>query len=168
MRLTTFTDYSLRVLMFLATDPERRATISEIARAFDISENHLMKVVHGLGKAGLLANVRGKGGGMQLAKPPDAINIGKVVRFTEGHPMPAECFDRERNACVITPICHLRRVLGEAVQAFYAVLDRYTLADLVRNRNALARTLFVDVPLRLPATATKVATSSRSRSRAAR
>lgn len=167
MRLTTFTDYSLRVLMFLATDPERRATISEIARAFDISENHLMKVVHVLGKAGLLANVRGKGGGLQLAKRPDAINIGKVVRITEGPPVPAECFDRERNACVITPICHLRRALGEAVQAFYAVLDRHTLADLVRNRNALAHTLFVDVSLRLPAKAMKGETPSRPRPRTA-
>ena len=106
------TPFSLRVLMFLAADPERRATIAEIARTFEISENHLMKVVHLLGKAGLLANVRGKGGGLQLAKAPDAINIGKVVRTTEGRPMPAECFDRERNRCVITPICKLRHVLG--------------------------------------------------------
>ncbi len=144
MRLTTFTDYSLRVLVFLAADSPRRATIGEIARAFDISENHLMKVVHLLGKEGVLANVRGKGGGLELAKSPSAINVGKVVRMTEGHPVPAECFDRERNACVITPICRLRGVLGEAVRAFYEVLDRYTLADLVRNRHALAKVLFVD------------------------
>ena len=144
MRLTTFTDYSLRVLMFLAADPERRATIAEIARTFEISENHLMKVVHLLGKAGLLANVRGKGGGLQLAKAPNAINIGKVVRTTEGRPMPAECFDRERNRCVITPVCKLRHALDEAVKAFYAVLDQYTLEDLVRNRHAVAKVLFID------------------------
>ena len=146
MRLTSFTDYSLRVLMFLAADPERRATIAEIARTFEISENHLMKVVHLLGKAGLLANVRGKGGGLQLAKAPDAINIGKVVRTTEGRPMPAECFDRERNRCVITPICKLRHVLDEAVKAFYAALDQYTLEDLLRNRHAVAKVLFIEPP----------------------
>jgi Rrf2 family nitric oxide-sensitive transcriptional repressor len=146
MRLTSFTDYSLRVLMFLAADPERRATIAEIARTFEISENHLMKVVHLLGRAGLLANVRGKGGGLQLAKAPDAINIGKVVRTTEGRPMPAECFDRERNRCVITPICKLRHVLDEAVKAFYAALDQYTLEDLLRNRHAVAKVLFIDTP----------------------
>ena len=144
MRLTSFTDYSLRVLMFLAADPARRATIAEIARTFEISENHLMKVVHLLGKAGLLANVRGKGGGLQLAKAPEAINIGKVVRTTEGRPMPAECFDRERNGCVITPICKLRHALDEAVKAFYAALDQYTLEDLLRNRHAVAKVLFID------------------------
>jgi len=152
MRLTSFTDYSLRVLIFLAVDPGRRATIGEIARAFDISENHLMKVVHLLGKAGLLANVRGKGGGLALAKAPDAIKVGKVVRITEGPAVPAECFDRERNACVITPICKLRGVLGEAVKAFYAVLDQYTLEDLVRNRHALSKVLFVE-PVSRPQTA---------------
>ncbi len=145
MRLTSFTDYSLRVLIFLAVEPGRRGTIGEIARAFDISENHLMKVAHLLGKEGLLVNVRGKGGGLQLAHAPRAINIGKVVRITEGRPMPAECFDRERNRCVITPVCKLRSVLGDAVKAFYAVLDRHTLEDLVRNRSALARLLFADV-----------------------
>jgi len=152
MRLTSFTDYSLRVLLFLAIDPARRATIGEIARAFDISENHLMKVVHLLGKEGLLANVRGKGGGLELAKPADAINVGKVVRITEGPARPAECFDRERNACVITPVCKLRGVLGEATRAFYAALDQYTLEDLVRNRHALSKVLFVE-PISRPRTA---------------
>src|SRR5207249_2166969 len=152
MRLTSFTDYSLRVLLFLAIDPARRATIGEIARAFDISENHLMKVVHLLGKEGLLANVRGKGGGLELAKPADAINVGKVVRITEGPARPAECFDRERNACVITPVCKLRGVFGEATRAFYAALDQYTLEDLVRNRHALSKVLFVE-PISRPRTA---------------
>ena len=148
MRLNTFMDYSLRVLIFLAADPERRATIGEIARAFAISENHLMKVVHLLGKAGLLANVRGKGGGLELARAPQAINIGKVVRLTANRPLPAECFDPARNGCVITPVCRLRGVLREAVEAFYAVLDQYTLEDLVRNRHALAKVLFVDAAAR--------------------
>src|SRR5512138_2402836 len=107
MRLTSFTDYSLRVLIFLAAQPGKRATIAEIARTFDISENHLMKVVHLLGKAGLLTNVRGKGGGLELARAPDVINLGKVVRITEGRPIPAECFFRERNRCVLSPVCKL-------------------------------------------------------------
>lgn len=143
MRLTSFTDYSLRVLIFLAASPGRRATIGEIARAFDISENHLMKVVHLLGSEGLLVNIRGKGGGLELAAAPDTIKVGEVVRITEGADVPAECFDAERNGCVISPICRLRGVLGEAVKAFYAALDRYTLEDLVRNRQAMVRILRV-------------------------
>lgn len=148
MRLTTFTDYSLRVLMYLATDPDRRATIGEIAGAFEISENHLMKVVHHLGKEGLLTNVRGKGGGLELAKSPAAINVGAVVRATESAALPAECFDRETNTCVLTPVCQLKHVLHEALSAFYGVLDRYTVADVVGNRKALARILFVPMARR--------------------
>lgn len=144
MRLTSFTDYSLRVLMYLAADPDRRATIGEIAQAFDISENHLMKVVHALGKAGLLANVRGRGGGVELARAPETISIGAVVRETEGDAIPAECFDRETNTCGIVRACRLRGVLDEAVAAFHAVLDRYTLADLSQNRRAIARILRID------------------------
>ena len=88
MRLKTFTNYSLRLIIFLAAKPQHRATIAEIADAFDISENHLMKVAHVLGKAGLLANVRGKGGGLELAMTPNAINVGNVVRITEGAAAP--------------------------------------------------------------------------------
>jgi Rrf2 family nitric oxide-sensitive transcriptional repressor len=143
VRLTSFTDYSLRVLIYLAAWPGRRATIGEIARAFDISENHLMKVVHLLGREGLLVNIRGKGGGLELAAAPHMINVGEVVRITEGPPAPAECFDAERNGCVISSICKLRGVLEEAVKAFYAALDRYTLEDLVRNRHAMVRILRV-------------------------
>ncbi len=141
MRLTTFTDYSLRVLIFLAIDPDRRATIGEVANAFGISENHLMKVVHFLGQKRLLRNLRGKGGGMTLARPPSAINVGEVVRLTEAGMLPAECFERESNTCVIMPACQLRKVLGEAVEAFYGVLGAYTLADLVKEPRALARIL---------------------------
>lgn len=140
MRLTTFTDYSLRVLMYLATDPERRATIAEIAEAFDVSENHLMKVVHYLGKAGWLRNVRGKGGGLELARPPADIRIGAVIRDCETQ-LPAECFDRDTNRCAITGACRLRHVLSEATDGFYEVLDRYTLEDIAGNRRVLARIL---------------------------
>jgi Rrf2 family nitric oxide-sensitive transcriptional repressor len=142
MRLTSFTDYSLRVLIYLAAQPDRRATIGEVARVFDISENHLMKVVHLLGKSGSLANVRGKGGGLRLAREPSAINVGKVVRATEASMLPAECFDQETNHCVITSACRLRHVLRDAIAAFYAVLDQYTLEDLVSNRESLQKILF--------------------------
>ncbi|MBW7930454.1 MAG: Rrf2 family transcriptional regulator [Gammaproteobacteria bacterium] len=148
MRLTTFTDYCLRVLIYLALEPERRATIAEIAAAFDVSQNHLMKVAHFLGKHQLLANVRGRGGGMQLARPAAEISIGEVVRLSEAGSVPAECFDRTTNNCIITPACQFRTILGEAMEAFNAVLDRYTLADLTEQRRALARIL--SVPLSGP------------------
>jgi Rrf2 family nitric oxide-sensitive transcriptional repressor len=141
MKLTTFTDYSLRVLIYLATDTTRRATIAEIAASFDISENHLVKVVHFLGKQGWIETVRGKGGGILLALPVEKVNVGKVVRDTEGADLPAECFSEDGGRCVITGPCRLRGVLGEAVQAFYAVADHYTLEDLSRNRQTLGKVL---------------------------
>jgi Rrf2 family nitric oxide-sensitive transcriptional repressor len=152
MKLTAFTDYSLRVLIYLAAQPGQRGTIAAIATAYDVSEHHLTKVVHFLGKAGLLANVRGKGGGLELGELPERICVGAVVRQTEGHAMVAECFAEEGGNCCIAPVCKLRGVLGEAVKAFYAVLDRYTLADLVSNRQELATILFVDRAARPAAT----------------
>jgi len=141
MKLTAFTDYSLRVLIYLAAEPGRRATISEIASSFAVSENHLTKVVHFLGKQGWLSTVRGKGGGLALALAAEAISVGQVVRDTEGAALPAECFEPNGGHCAIARCCRLRGVLAEAVEAFYAVLDRYTLADLVRNPQAIVRLL---------------------------
>jgi Rrf2 family nitric oxide-sensitive transcriptional repressor len=143
MKLTAFTDYALRVLIYLGAAGGRRATIAQIAQAYDVSENHLVKVVHFLGKQGWLANVRGKGGGLELAMPPELIPVGNVVRQTEGQVVAAECFGEQGGDCCIAPECHLRGVLGEAITAFYAVLDRYTLADIVDNREQLSRILFV-------------------------
>ena len=143
VKLSTFTDYSLRVLIYLATEPGQRATIAEIAAAFQVSENHLTKVVHFPGKQGWLANVRGKGGGLGLAQAPQRIVIGDVVRATEGAALPAECFGDEPDHCCIARVCRLRGVLREAVAAFQSVLDGYTLADLVHNRSSLARVLFI-------------------------
>ena len=130
MRLTTFTDYSMRLLMYLAAAPEQRATIAEVARAYGVSEHHMVKVVHLLGKEGYLRNTRGKGGGVQLARPAAEINIGRVVRATEGAARPAECFEAGNHDCALTAVCRLPRVLREAVDAFYASLGRYTLEDL--------------------------------------
>lgn len=146
MKLNAFTDYSLRVLIYLAAEPGRRATIAEIANAFDISEHHLTKVVHFLGKAGYLATVRGKGGGLGLAHAPELIGVGAVVRLSEGADQPAECFDRSANACAIAGVCRLSGVLAEAMGAFHAVLDRYTLKDLAHNRETLAAVLFSNRP----------------------
>jgi Rrf2 family nitric oxide-sensitive transcriptional repressor len=153
MKLTAFTDYSLRVLIYLAADPARRATIAEISTAFDISENHLTKVIHFLGKQGWLSTVRGKGGGVVLARAAEDINIGLVVRDTEGQVRPVECFSDTDNHCVIAPCCRLKGVLGEAVQAFYAVLDRYSLDQIARNQRELAGILHFTNP---PATASRV------------
>jgi Rrf2 family nitric oxide-sensitive transcriptional repressor len=141
MKLTAFTDYSLRVLIYLATEPDRRATVAEISAAFDIKTNHLTKVVHHLARCGWVATVRGKGGGLVLALPAEQISVGKVVRDTEGAALPAECFGPEKSHCAIAPSCRLKGVLAEAVDAFHAVLDRYTLADISRNRQALAAVL---------------------------
>lgn len=142
MKLTAFTDYSLRVLLYLTARPERRATIAEIAQAFDVSEHHLTKVVHFLGRHGWLATVRGKGGGLGLAAAPSDIVVGRVVRATEGEPRPAECFGAAPVHCRIARVCRLRGVLADAVQAFYGVLDGVTLADLVDDRAGLAPLLF--------------------------
>jgi Rrf2 family nitric oxide-sensitive transcriptional repressor len=146
MKLTTFTDYSLRVLMYLATAPEGRATIGEIAQAFGISEHHLVKVVHFLGMENLLVNTRGRGGGLRLAAAPREISVGRVVRLTEGEIAPAECF-QDHNQCVITSVCRLSGVLAKANAAYYRALDEATLEDIVANRGPL--TAILHGPLRL-------------------
>ena len=146
MKLTSFTDYSLRVLIYVAAQPGGRATISQVATAYGVSENHLVKVVHFLGKAGWLTNVRGKGGGLELGRPADRINVADVVRDAEGETAVAACFGTGDDSCRIAHACKLRGVLGEAVAAFYAVLARYTLADIVRNRDELATILFLPLP----------------------
>jgi Rrf2 family nitric oxide-sensitive transcriptional repressor len=130
MRLTAFSDYSLRVLIYLAAAPEGRSTVADIARAYDVSEYHLVKVVHQLGRHGFLRNTRGRKGGVQLARPAREINVGDVVRLTEGGDMPAECFDPGTSTCVLAGGCGLQRVLQEAVEKFYAVLGQYSVADL--------------------------------------
>jgi Rrf2 family nitric oxide-sensitive transcriptional repressor len=141
MRLTTFTDYTLRVLMYLALEPGRRATIPEIAAAYGISQNHLMKVVHHLARTGVVESTRGKGGGIRLAREPEAIRIGEVVRGTEGDGPIVECLSGEPHGCRIAGDCRLTRVLVDGFESLYATLDRHTLADLTGNRRALATRL---------------------------
>jgi len=132
MRLSSFSDYSLRVLMYLGVQPDRLATIAEIAAAHEISENHLMKVVHQLGCNGYIETVRGKGGGMRLARAPQEIVVGEVIRQSEGDFALAECF-AARCTCRILPACGLRGILDEALSALFLVLDGYTLADLLEK-----------------------------------
>lgn len=134
MRLTRYTDYAMRVLLYLGAQPEKVCAISEIARAYGISQNHLMKVAHDLGKAGYIEGVRGRSGGVRLAKPADEINVGDVVRQTEEGFELVEC-----GTCVIAPACGLTGALDEALAAFMAVLDRYTLSDLLKKRSKLMR-----------------------------
>jgi len=141
VRLTSFTDYSLRVLMYLAARPGVTATIAEIAAAFAISESHLSKVVHHLARNGLLASARGRGGGIELGRPAANINLGAVIRSAEADIALVECFDPRTNHCVITPACRLRGVLQEALDALYGTLDQYTLEDITRNRPRLQRLL---------------------------
>jgi len=141
MRLTTFSDYSLRVLMYLGVHGERLATIGEIARAYGVSENHLVKVVHHLARRGYVETTRGKGGGMRLARPPRNINVGEVLRETEESLALVECFDRARSHCRIESACALKGVLARGLAAFFAALDDCTLADLLVTRPRLVRML---------------------------
>lgn len=140
MRLTAFTDYTLRTLIYLALRPQQLVTIADIASAYDISANHLMKVVHQLALAGDVTTVRGQHGGLRLARSPEAINLGGVVRRTEPDLELVACFG-EAQSCVIQHGCVLQHALGDALQAFLAVLDRYTLADLVAPHATLAISL---------------------------
>lgn len=141
MRLTTFTDYTIRVLIYIGLRPGELATISELADAYQISRNHLMKVVHHLGQAGYIETLRGKGGGFLLARTPETINIGTLVRATEQHSSLVECFVEGDCDCRISPACRMKGVLSEALDAFYGVLDRYSLADLIKNEHQLRQLL---------------------------
>lgn len=139
MRLTLYTDYAMRVLLYLGARPDRHSSIAEIARAYDISQNHLMKVAHHLGKAGFVTSVRGRSGGIRLARPAAEINIGAVVRATEEDFSLVDC-----GGCAIAPACGLVGALAQALAAFMAVLDGYSLADLLGSRIELMRLLGTD------------------------
>ena len=134
MHITRYTDYSLRVLIYLAAQGDRLATIQEIADSYDISKNHLMKVVHQLNKKGYIETIRGKKGGMRLHMAPGDINVGILVRETEQDLSIVECFSA-KNTCKITPVCGLKSMYGEALQAFLDVLDKYTLADVIQDKH---------------------------------
>ncbi|HLO63392.1 MAG TPA: Rrf2 family transcriptional regulator [Azonexus sp.] len=146
MRLSTFSDYSLRVLMYLGARPGRLATIAEIAARHGISESHLMKVVHQLGRGGFIETVRGKGGGMRLAMAARDIVLGDVIRHTESDFTLVECLSGNAK-CRIQAACCLNGILDEAVKALFLVLDGYTLADLLVNSPGLIPALQGEQPL---------------------
>ncbi|MHB2209033.1 Rrf2 family transcriptional regulator [Methylobacterium sp. CM6257] len=147
MRLTRYTDYALRTLIYVGLHEPRQSSIAAIARAYGISENHLTKVVHQLGRVGLIRTIRGRGGGLRLGRPAAEIVIGAVVRQTEDDLALVECF--ASGVCAITASCRLKRALGEALGAFLAVLDGYTLADLLADEagSEISRLLSLQVEL---------------------
>lgn len=140
MKLTNYTDYSLRVLMYLSVNKGELATVSEIAERHGISRNHMVKIVHHLGQLGHVKTIRGKHGGLRLGRRPEDINIGRVVRETESNMELVECFG-DNSLCVHSPGCELKKALREALKAFLAVLDGYTLADLVSSPRRISRQL---------------------------
>jgi Rrf2 family nitric oxide-sensitive transcriptional repressor len=141
VKLTTFSDYTLRVLIYLALNRERLATIPEIAAAYRISENHLMKVVQHLARTGDIESTRGKGGGIRLAREPAEIRVGQVVRASEGEAPIVECLSEDGGTCCIAPACRLTGALLRAFDALYSTLDEYTLADLVGTPRKLSQLL---------------------------
>jgi Rrf2 family nitric oxide-sensitive transcriptional repressor len=141
MQLTSYTDYSLRVLMYLGVKGTQQSSIAEIAAQYNISRHHLVKVVHKLAREGFVRSQRGRGGGITLGRSPSAISVGEVVRRMEGDMPLVECFRRATNRCPITPVCQLSGILDEARTNFLATLDQYTLADLLTNRQRFSRLL---------------------------
>lgn len=133
MKLTLYSDYSLRVLMYLGR-ADKRTQIDEIAKFYNISKNHLTKVVNNLATLGYIETTRGRGGGIMLKMAPEDINVGVLIRQTEEHFNLVECFDRETNTCPIIDHCGLMSVLGEALKAYLKVLDKYTLKDILGDR----------------------------------
>lgn len=150
MRLTSFTDYSLRTLLYLSANRDRLVTIQDIADLHAISKNHLMKVVYQLGLNGLIETVRGRNGGLRLAREPKDINIGALVRQTETDFYMAPCFESGNSDCPLTPGCRLKSALAQATQAYLAVLDGVSLEDMLPMPEAIIPGLAAgEKPLRL-------------------
>jgi Rrf2 family nitric oxide-sensitive transcriptional repressor len=133
MRLSAYSDYSMRVLMTAALRRPARTTVDEVAEQFHISRHHLVKIVHNLGRNGYLQTHRGIGGGFVLGRPAEEITLGEVVRLGEKGDAVIECVDRENGPCRLLPACRLKAALDEAAEAFFRVLDSYTLADLIKQ-----------------------------------
>ena len=141
MQLTQFTDYSLRMLIYIALRDGNVCTISEIADSYSISKNHLMKVAHHLGQLKILKTIRGKGGGLQLNTTPNLVNLGELIQKLEPNFFIVECFDKANGKCVISPVCRLKDILFEAKNNFIQTLEKYTLKDLLQNHEQLSEIL---------------------------
>lgn len=137
MRMTLHTDYALRMLIYLAARPGRICTVSDVADAYRLSRNHLLKVALRLRRMGFIETTRGRAGGIRLARNAAEINLGALVRGTEEDFSLVECMQGTGGTCVISPVCRLKGIFGEALDAYLAVLDRYTLADAMRNHTGL-------------------------------
>lgn len=146
MKMTLHTDYALRMLIYLATRRGRPTTVQDVATAYRLSRNHLLKVALGLNRLGLVDTTRGRSGGIGLAVAPEKINLGALVRRMEDDLALVECMRSDGGACVISPACRLGGIVREALEAYLAVFDKYTLADLVKNRSALASLLSLAEP----------------------
>jgi len=141
MHLTRYSDYALRTMIYLGINPDRTCTIPEISSRYDISQNHLMKIVHHLGKEGMIETVRGRGGGMRLACDPNTTTVGDIIRITEDDLNIVECFDAATNQCQISSACVLQSALSRALGAFMATLDDFTLAQIIAPERELAALL---------------------------
>lgn len=144
MRMTFHTDYALRMLIYVAMRPGVISTVNDVAQAYGLSRNHLLKVARKLGRLGYLETIRGRSGGIRLAVPAGEINIGALVRATEEDFSLVECMQAQTSACVISPACMLKGMFSDALAAYLAALDKYTLADAIRNRMALDSLLKLD------------------------
>lgn len=145
MRMTLHTDYALRMLIYVAARRDGVCTVNDVAKAYGLSRNHLLKVAQTLRDLGLVETTRGRAGGIRLAKPPAEIAIGALVRATEEDFSLAECMQANGRACAISPACRLKGMLHEALAAFLTVLDKYTLADIIQNKAVLGSLLRIDV-----------------------
>ncbi|MEP6964525.1 MAG: Rrf2 family transcriptional regulator [Polaromonas sp.] len=167
MRLTTYTDYALRTLMYLAAHRERLVTIQDIADVHGIAKNHLTKVVHQLGLLGYVESMRGRNGGLRLGMEPAGINIGEVVRSTEPDFYMAECFDPDKSRCIMSSACILKDTLHSATQAYLAVLNGVTLADLMKNEgdgtDSGASFRAIPIRVRVEASASSMPTATEAR-----
>jgi Rrf2 family nitric oxide-sensitive transcriptional repressor len=151
MHLTIRSNHAMRLLMYCALNENRIAPVAEIARACNMSEAHLGKIANTLAGLGFVETIRGRGGGVRLARPPHEVLVGAVVRRTEMGPCLTECLDPETNTCPLTEACRFRTVLGRALEAFLNVLDGYTLADLVSPGDDLRRAMGLERPVAVPA-----------------
>jgi Rrf2 family nitric oxide-sensitive transcriptional repressor len=150
MRLSDYTDYTLRVLMCCAREPGRRLTIAELAQSLQVSKNHLMKIVNDLARQGLLETTRGRGGGIRLLQAPEKIRIGDVLRNSETDFRMVECFEIESDTCTLTSSCRLRDVLQKALRAYLDELDSVSLAEVARPSSGSARGVLKSVNVALP------------------
>lgn len=145
MHLTHYTDYSLRALIYLSVHPTKKVSIQDVADFFDISKDHLVKVVHNLSRLGYIESIRGRHGGIKLAKPPESINVGEVVRNVEPHFHLVDCMNNDAAHCNVVPVCKLKGILQDALEQFVTVLDQYSIADLVSDHQSAVQLIGIEL-----------------------